>query len=265
MNPYRQPLAGGLPVVVKNLLIINGLLFLLRMAYGEDELGRNVLDMHLGMYHIGSPNFRPWQLITHMFMHGSPMHLLTNMCALFMFGAPVEQLWGPKRFISYYMLCGLGAAGLHMAVNSFEVKRDMDRVASYGVDPGEVRAIADQAAFTPDEANKELDRILQHHEVPQEALVDLYFDHQGTMVGASGAIFGILLAFGMLFPNAEILLLLFPIPIKAKYFVVLYGLFELASGLKQSPNDNVAHFAHLGGMIFGYLLIRHWRRKEPFF
>ena len=265
MNQFSSPMSGGLPTVVKNLLIINGLLFLLKMGLGEDDLGRNVLDMQLGMYHLGSPNFRPWQLVTHMFMHGNFMHLATNMFALFMFGAPVERLWGPKRFLTYYLLCGLGAAGLHMAVNSVEVARDVEQVASYGVDVDEVRAAADFRAFTTDEADATLNRIIQQTGVPQEQLVDLFFDYQGTMVGASGAIFGILLAFGMMFPNSEIFLLLFPIPIKAKYFVVLYGLFELWGGLKQSPSDNVAHFAHLGGMIFGYLLIRYWRKKDMFF
>lgn len=255
-------MGGMIPPVVKNLLIINGLFFLAKFSFGTDELGRNLLDTHLGMYYVGSPHFRPWQLISHMFMHGSMGHIFMNMFGLFMFGGAIEQRLGSKRFLVYYLACGLGAAGLHTGVNAFEVMRDEATVAGYGAYVEDVKYAASMP--TLQEADQVLRKIRMEQGVPEGDLVRLYYDYQGTMIGASGAVFGILLAFGMLFPNVELLLLFFPVPIKAKYFVILYGVVELFLGLKQSPGDNVAHFAHLGGMVFGFLLLRHWRRREPF-
>ena len=265
MNPFRSSLSGGLPTVVKNLLIINVLLRLAKMALGSDSHGQNLLDTHLGMYYFTSPNFRPWQVITHMFMHGDFMHLLVNMFGLYMFGAPIEQLWGSQRFLKYYLLCGLGAAALHTAVNSVEIRQDTEQVAAYGVDVDLVRSTADRINYPLDDAFPILEDEVRRTGAPEDAVAQLYFDHYGTMLGASGAIFGILLAFGMFFPNVELIMIFLPIPIKAKYFVVLYGLFELFSGLRGAQGDNVAHFAHLGGMIFGYFLIRHWRKKGTTF
>lgn len=265
MQPYRSPLSGGLPTVVKNLLIINVLLFVAKMGLGTDGYGQSVLDTHLGMYYFTSPNFRPWQIVTHMFMHGNFMHLAVNMFGLFMFGAPVEQMWGPQRFLKYYLLCGLGAAVLHTAVNTMEVRQDTERVAAYGVDVDLVRGTADRLKYPLEDALPLLDDEVRRTGAPEDAVAQLYFDHYGAMVGASGAIFGILLAFGMFFPNVELIMIFLPIPIKAKYFVVLYGLFELFKGLQGAQGDNVAHFAHLGGMIFGFLLIRHWRKKDTYF
>ncbi len=249
-----------LPPVVKNLLIINGLFFLAKLNFPDDELGRNALDATLGMYYVGSPLFRPWQVISHLFMHGDVGHLFTNMFGLFMFGGPVERYLGSKRFLVYYLACGLGAAALHTGVNAYEVQRDEAVLAAYGVDVQEVRDAV--AAPTLTEADQVLNNVLTTYGAPQEAVVQVFRDHLGTIIGASGAVFGILLAFGMLFPEQEIFLLLLPIPIKAKYFVVIYGLVELFMGLKQSPGDNVAHFAHLGGMLFGFILLRRWRRQR---
>ncbi|MCB9169243.1 MAG: rhomboid family intramembrane serine protease [Flavobacteriales bacterium] len=261
MSTYRTPLGGMLPTVVKNLLIINGLFFLARYSFGSDDLGRNLLDTHLGMYYIGSPHFRPWQVLTHMFMHGGFTHIFFNMFALWMFGAPIEHRLGSRRFLSYYMICGIGAAALHTAVNAYEVTRDEQTVMEQGVAPSEVKDAA--AATTIVDAERMLNDIAATHDVSQTALEQLYFDYQGIIIGASGAVFGILLAFGMLFPNQEILMLFFPVPIKAKYFVAIYGIIELFMGIRQGQGDNVAHFAHVGGMIFGYFLLRHWKRKEP--
>ena len=259
MNGIGSGIGGLLPPVVKNLLIINGLFFLAKMSFGTDELGRNLLDSQLGMYYLGSPHFRPWQILSHMFMHGDIGHIFTNMFGLFMFGGPVERALGSKRFITYYLVCGLGAAALHTGVNAYEVIGDERAVAAYGAD---VQDVKDATKLpTLDEANNALTEIAMAHQVPEATLAQLFYDYQGTIIGASGAVFGILLAFGMMFPNQEIFLLLLPIPIKAKYFVVIYGLLELYMGLKQSQGDNVAHFAHLGGMLFGFFLIRHWRRS----
>lgn len=265
MSTFRSSMFGGLPTVVKNLLIINVVMYLLKLSFGQDDLGRNMLDTHLGMYAVTSPNFRPWQIVTHMFMHADFLHLFTNMFGLFMFGGPIEQRWGAKRFLTYYMVCGLGAAALHSGVNAVEIQRDVERVASYGVDVDAVRDAANRDLNTMPEADAILTSEIRRTGAPEDEVAQLFFDHQGTIIGASGAVFGILLAFGMFFPNVELIMLFLPIPIKAKYFVVLYGLFELYAGLKQSPGDNVAHFAHLGGMLFGFILIRHWRKRDMFF
>lgn len=254
--------------MVKNLLIINVLFFLLKMSFGVDELGRNELDKMLGMYYIGSPLFKPWQLVSHMFMHAGPesgdprwyLHIFLNMFALFMFGGPVERVFGPQRFLVYYFATGFGAVALHTGVNAFEVHRDQLELAAYGVHPSAIKAIAEQTTYDLEGAWRSLQEIAMSTGAPMEMLRQVFFDNIGTMIGASGAVFGVLLAFGMLFPNTQLFLLFPPIPIKAKYLVIGYVLLELTSGLRQAPGDNVAHFAHLGGMIFGFFIIRHWRR-----
>lgn len=260
---YGAPLGGGLPPVVKNLLILNGVFYLLKLTLGVDATGRHVLDSMLGMYYVGSPLFKPWQLVTHMFMHGDFTHLFVNMFGLFMFGAPIERLWGPKRFLKYYVLTGFGAVALHTGINTIEVLSTQAELTAVGVSVEDVRDIAAQSNAVPwAQTQSSIVNLAKHHNAPVDLVYSVFLDNVGIMIGASGAIFGILLAFGMTFPNSIIMLLIPPIPMKAKYFVVIFGLFELFMGLRQSPGDNVAHFAHLGGMVFGFLLIRHWRKNE---
>lgn len=260
MRYSTTPFGGGLPPVVKNLLIINGLFFLLKMSFGTDAMGRNQLDTILGMYYVGSPLFKPWQLLTHMFMHADLGHLFLNMFALFMFGGPVERVFGSQRFLTYYIATGFGAVALHTGVNAFEVHRDQMELAAYGIHPSAVKAIAEQSAYDMEGAWRALQELVMTTGAPAELMRQVFYDNIGTMIGASGAVFGVLLAFGMLFPNTQLFLLFPPIPLKAKYLVIGYGLLELTSGLTRSPGDNVAHFAHLGGMLFGFFIIRHWRR-----
>ncbi|MBK8497915.1 MAG: rhomboid family intramembrane serine protease [Flavobacteriales bacterium] len=257
-------IGGGLPPVVKNLLIINGLFYLLKLSFGNDGMGRNELDGIMGMHYLGSPLFKPWQLLTHMFMHGDVGHLFVNMFALFMFGGPMEQRWGSKRFLTYYLLTGFGAVALHTGINAFEVMRDEEALAAYGVEASAVKVAAVQSATDIGAAEFTLQDVAQGSGAPMGTVLQLFYDYVGTMIGASGAVFGVLLAFGMYFPNTQLFLLFPPIPIKAKYFVIGYGLLELFAGITQSPGDNVAHFAHLGGMLFGIIIIRIWRRKDPF-
>lgn len=270
MNGYMNP-ASRLPVVVKNLLIINGLMLLLKISMGTDALGRSLLDNLLGLHVIGSPDFKPWQVLTHMFLHAGPgsgpgwyWHIISNMFALFIFGGPIEHVMGSKRFLNYYLLCGLGAAALQMSVSYAETQRTVAELEAVGVTTDEVKEIVAASHISADEANHVMNGIVAQHEGSEDAVRAMFWDYAGVMVGASGAIFGILIAFGMFFPNVELFLLFLPIPIKAKYFVVLYGLWELFSGVSQRPGDNVAHYAHLGGLIFGFLLIRYWRRKGVF-
>jgi membrane associated rhomboid family serine protease len=223
------------PQVVKNLIIINVLFFVASMLVGEDQ----AVTWLAGTYP-GSPFFQPWQIITHMFMHGGLGHLFFNMFALYMFGSQLERLWGPQRFLNYYIISGLGGFFLH------EFFIGLDFYQTYGT-------------FFPDRA-----QLVPSGMTDRQAVYILERTF-GRVVGASGAVFGILLAFGLLFPNTRLMLLFPPIPIKAKYFVMGYGLIELGLALENGSGDNVAHFAHLGGMLFGYILLKRWQKERGTF
>lgn len=233
-----------IPEVTKNLLIINILAFIANMVTPVD------LNSLLGLYYFASPEFHPYQLITHMFMHGSLMHIFFNMFALWMFGTPLEQVWGPKRFLIFYFVTALGAAFLYEFVNYLQVSSLMS-----GMSPESIRIVLAQGAETIRSGQNFID--------PSMAKLNLLMNI--PVVGASGAIFGLLLGFGMLFPNTRLMLLFPPIPIKAKYFVIGYGLIELFSGVLNRPGDNVAHFAHVGGMLFGFILIKIWQKRRDRF
>ncbi|MFT5970117.1 MAG: membrane associated rhomboid family serine protease [Flavobacteriales bacterium] len=272
MNTYRPNKFSFLPEIVKNLLIINGLFFVatyvLESTYGVD------LIKYLGLYQIGSGQFQPYQIITHMFMHGNFQHVALNMFALWMFGNSLENIWGGKRFLIYYLLTGLGAALIHLTYTWWDLSQlqsEIDVLAN-NANPETYRAFLDKNV--PSELsnyNNLYELVNQWTYQPnntsyaQKALqvANEFLDLKTSTptVGASGAVFGVLLAFGMLFPNTRIYLY-FAIPIKAKYFVMLYGALELYSGISANPADNVAHFAHLGGMLIGFLLIRFWNKKS---
>ncbi|HUX58858.1 MAG TPA: rhomboid family intramembrane serine protease [Bacteroidales bacterium] len=232
----------GLPPVVKNIILIN-VLMLLADYVAKSVFGMD-LNMILGLYFPKSEHFMPLQIITHMFMHGGIWHLFFNMYALYIFGQVLENVWGPKRFFIYYMVCGIGAAFIHESVILFQYNKLMNIIS-----PEQLQLVLNEGTtyfsqgkvFT-DITMKSLQLLLN---VPT--------------VGASGAVFGILLAFGVLFPNTQLMLLIPPIPIKAKYFVLIYGAIELYLAVTQ-PGSNIAHAAHLGGMLFGYILIRYWRK-----
>ena len=235
---YRPTSFRELPEIIKNLLIINGLLFLATISlesYGID------LTQLLGLHQFQSEDFMPHQLITHFFMHGNFTHLFFNMFALWMFGKILENVWGAKRFLIYYMITALGAAALHLAVSQYQIYELSNEVPN-------LIELAKKGLYNP--SNENSLRLTQLVTTPT--------------VGASGAVFGILLAFGMLFPNT-LLYIYFAIPIKAKYFVMIYGALELYSGLSNNPADNVAHFAHLGGMLFGFLLLKYWQKNHTQF
>ena len=235
---YRPGNFNELPVVVKNLLIINGLLFLATVSL--NNLGIDLVKI-FGLHQFQSNDFRPHQLITHIFMHGSFTHLFVNMFALWMFGKILENIWGEKRFLIYYMITGLGAAFIHLLISQYQIISISNQIP-------ELVSIAIEGKYNPS--------------IPlSKKLTQLIIT---PTVGASGAVFGLLLAFGMLFPNA-LLYLYFAIPIKAKYFVIGYGILELYAGISNNPADNVAHFAHLGGMIFGYILIKYWKKNTTIY
>lgn len=232
-----------MPPVVKNLLILNALGFLLAVSLGSDSFGY-ILNRTLGVFYFGSERFQPYQIITYMFMHGSFMHIFFNMFALWMFGTSIERALGSKRFLIYYMVTGIGALALHHGVLHYE----------YVQLTAEMSAAQIQMVIDNGQEVLESGRNYSNYEQAQ-----LNYLLNIPTVGASGAVFGILLAFGMLFPNVELMLIFLPIPIKAKYFVIFYGAAELFSAVANRPGDNVAHFAHLGGMLFGWLLLKYWR------
>ena len=245
MQNYK-PNLGSIPPVVKNLIIINALMLL--ATYIMSMRGVDLAHT-LGLYYIASPHFEPYQIVTHMFMHGGFMHLLFNMFALWMFGRILESVWGPKRFFIYYFVTGLGAAVLHTFVNFIEYQSVVSKMS-----PENVSLVLQQGS----------DIWMQGKNYSDPLMGKLNMLLNVPTVGASGAVFGVLLGFGMLFPNTQLMLLFPPIPIKAKYFVIGYGAIELYLGLANSAS-NIAHFAHLGGMLFGYILIRYWNKNSKTF
>lgn len=234
----------SLPPVVKNLLIINVLFFVATLVLQNTGIA-DLQDL-LGVYYIDSPLFRVWQLITYMFMHVNFMHLFSNMFALFMFGGMLENRWGPKRFLNYYLITALGAVALQMGVQAYEVYHITGSAIN-----NPITDVVRSGGYI--NANINIPNLTQ---VEGNTLLGIY---GGTMMGASGAVFGILVAFGMLYPNVELMMLFFPVPIKAKYFVLGYVILELTSGIARVPGDSVAHFAHLGGALIGFILIKLWK------
>jgi len=250
MAQFRPGGFNLLPPVVKNLLIINGLFFLAMITFVS---AFNIdLARILGLFLPGSPEFKPLQLLTHMFMHANFAHIFFNMFALWMFGTAIENLMGGKRFLIYYLITGFGAAFLHLGVTYLEALSLKNQLLAAGYSAEELKHYVSVGRYNvlPGVSEKTIVMYLQKYLVPT--------------VGASGAVFGILLAFGMFFPNSYIYVF-FAIPIKAKYFVMIYGALELFSGIANRPGDNVAHFAHLGGMVFGFILIKYWRKRRVIF
>jgi membrane associated rhomboid family serine protease len=248
MNYGSSPF-GNITPVVKNLLIIN-IIFYLAMHL----LGAQLMTSLLGVYYFDSPNFRVWQVVTYMFMHdySSLFHILFNMFALFTFGSSLEYLMGSKRFLNFYLITGLGALALQMMVQAIEVHNITGSIVnngSFNIDALKRTINFDPALIDRDKAS---------------TLLSTYLT---PMVGASGAIFGLLIAFGMLFPNAELYIMFIPVPVKAKYIIPVYILIELFLGVKQFSGDSVAHFAHLGGALFGFILVKIWglRRHDRFY
>lgn len=227
----------NLTPAVKNIIIINVLIFI--ACFVVPGLADNLTG-----YYFASPNFRPWQIVTHMFMHSMSdfTHIFFNMYALYLFGTALENYWGTKKFIFYYMTCGIGAFFLHMGVSYFEIQKMMQNLSDKEIYQVMITGLEEGRSY-------------------KVQMVELYSAINTGVVGASGAVFGVLLGFGMLFPNTELMLLFPPIPLKAKYFVMIYGAIEFYLAMRQTAGDNVAHYAHLGGMIFGYLLLKYWQKN----
>lgn len=231
MSAYRQSPFANLTPVVKNLLIINLICFIPFVILRDDAYQKLIVN-NLGVFYFNSPHFRVWQIITYMFIHGGWEHILFNMFALFSFGPILEYAIGPKRFFNLYFICGIGAALFQMLVQAYEVH------ALIG-------------SFT----------LPLDLEVTSPSVIDKLQAIYTPIVGASGAIFGLLVAFGMLYPNLELMILFVPVPIKAKYIIPIYIIIEIVLGVGQFGGDNVAHFAHLGGALLGFILVKTWRLR----
>lgn len=229
MSDFRYTRPNSFPPVVKNLLIVNVLVFLAQMTFANNP--NFDLENMFALHDVRSIYFRPHQIITHLFMHGSMTHIFFNMFALWMFGQTLESRFGAKRFLSFYIISGIGAALLHLAVLYFELQPVWELFQTL---PAEQQA---------------------------EVLRSPMFKINTPTVGASGAVFGCLAAFGYLFPNT-MMYVYFLFPIKAKWFVLIYAGLELWLGIRNSAGDNVAHFAHLGGALAGFLLVLYWNKTD---
>lgn len=239
---YRPQGFTLLPPVIKNLLIINFLMFMGTTVFSG--MGLNLVKW-LALYFPASPNFMPHQLVTHMFMHGDFGHVFFNMFALWIFGTALENLWGSKRFLIFYFVTGLGASLVHMGVHAIQYYDAINHLTP------ELMSLVEKEGYS----------VMMSGQAYKNEYLNLYNQMLNVpTLGASGAVFGILLAFGMTFPN-QYIYLYFLLPIKAKWFVIIYGALELYNGIMYT-NDGIAHFAHLGGMLFGFFLIRYWRKNQ---
>ncbi|MDZ4071571.1 MAG: rhomboid family intramembrane serine protease [Sediminibacterium sp.] len=273
MTEFRPSRFEILPIIVKNLLIINGLFYLAQVTFSKGAVPIFSFEDTLALHAWQSDLFKPWQLITHMFLHGDFYHILGNMFALWMFGSILENVWGAKRFLTFYLICGLGAAFIHLLFLSYELTPIMKDYALVLQQQNDPMAFVDAMTsfgrkynmgfneealvfLKADPTNNLMtDKVL-------EAVTTYYNNRINTAtLGASGAVFGILAAFVYLFPNTYIYLY-FLIPVKAKWLGLLYFSYELFFALQNSAGDNVARWAHIGGAIVGLLIVITWNKTN---
>lgn len=246
----------NIPQVTKNILIINVLLFLATIVF------QNKIDLGamLGAYPFNSPNFKSYQIVTHFFMHGGFMHIAFNMFALYIFGCHLENIWGPKRFFVVYFASAIGAYLLYAGIDTYQIMHLQDKVAQ----------------LMGDDSLAKVNQIVQDFIATGQTMIpaspteyqyaqEIAIKSLTPMVGASGAVFGILAAFAVLFPNTELFLLFIPFPIKAKYLIGGYFALEVFLGFQQYQGDSVAHFAHVGGAIVGFIFVKVWQKKSSNF
>ena len=258
--------------VVRNILIANIIVFVLQQMMS----GSNFTAI-MSLWKFGSDNFAPYQFFTYMFAHGGFGHILFNMLGLIFLGPLLEQFWGPKRFLTFYLVTGIGAGILYNAIEFVQVNKVKQEVAAYIANPDPEafnRLVANNDTYLNPEVYEFVDRYAKDPENDYLEEQTIRFAREffnaklniGSMLGASGAIYGILMAFGLLFPNTELMLLIPPIPVKAKYLVLVLGGIALYSSINRNPDDVTAHIAHLGGMIFAFIMIKIWQRgKDRFY
>jgi membrane associated rhomboid family serine protease len=239
----------NLTPMVKNILLINVVVFLLSSLIEVD-----MVDI-LGLRYIHAESFKPYQFFSYMWMHGGFMHLFGNMLAVLVFGPMLERVWGPTRFLAFYLITGIGAGVLYGAINYYEIHQVQVAVENGSRYYNGLYDFIEKFAASPQNS-----RFIEE----SKSLANQIYSSQANipMVGASGAVFGVLMAFGMLFPNTVLYLLFPPIPVKAKYLVMFYGAYEIYSEINRSVGDNVAHFAHLSGMLIAFIILKYWQQKS---
>ncbi|RLD29523.1 MAG: rhomboid family intramembrane serine protease [Bacteroidetes bacterium] len=243
----------GITDTVKHLLIINVIMFVGTMAIGNDQLFYRLF----ALYFPKNDLFQLWQIITHMFMHGNFQHILFNMFALWMFGTAVEQIFGKRKFIFFYISAGLGAALLQLGYYYFKFYSGMDILTEAGFVQSQVMDVLSSGFNRYDTRWNSL--------MSQDQLANFVGVFNSSMVGASGAIMGILVAYGMLFPNSKLMLIFLPIPIKAKYFIpaiIAIDLFSAVSGVSIFSPNNTAYIAHIGGALTGFIIMYFWKKDQ---
>ena len=232
--------------IVKHLLIINIIFF-----FASSVLGEIMYDL-FAMHYPNNPNFFIWQPITHMFMHGDLTHIMFNMFGLWMFGTPLEQMWGKQKFIFFYISAGLGAVLLQTIIYHIDVVSVNQILSEYGLSKGEIDLFYETGRLNTS--------LIQS--IGEDRLFSGIQSFKALMVGASGALYGILVAFAMLFPNVQLMLLFPPIPVRAKYLVPILILFDLFFGFTSYSVGPIAHFAHIGGAITGFIMMWYWKKNN---
>jgi len=236
---------GRMSETIKFLIVLNVLFFIGTLYIGD-------LSYKLfALYYFESPNFNLWQIVTHMFMHGGFYHILFNMYALWAFGTPLEMRWGRGKFLFFYFSAGFGAALIHSLSNYYFVQEGVDALLAAGLNQEQIFNILNTGSY-----NKQM-----LSAVPMDTVQAAYNSFNTPAVGASGAVYGVLVAFGLMFPNAELMLIFFPVPIKAKYFIPGLILIDLISGITGSP-FGIAHWAHIGGALFGFIMAYYWKKNS---
>ncbi len=248
---------NNIPQVTKNLLLLNIFAFILTFILG----GKGVdLNQYLSTHSIGSPLFKPYQVITHMFAHAGFIHLLMNMWLFVMLGGYLERLWGPKRFFLFFLICGFGAFLLQNAMSAYQLFDLKSEISASGIDLHTINYYISKAS-TIQECFSKINRMGEFSEAQAKLVFDYVMVSHSSMLGASGAVFGVLAAFAILFPNQEFMLY-FAIPVKAKFLVGAYFIYEVYQAFQNNPNDQVAHLAHVGGAIAGAILVLYWRKTD---
>ena len=242
---------NNIPPVTLRLIIINVLVFAFTGFIAPH------LQNVFALWYFQSDGFQPYQLATHMFTHGGFTHILFNMYGVFLFGSMLERIWGAKRYLIFYFVSALGAVILHQTVDYFQIQAMISELSPELIEMVKTEGLDVIRSGKIYKGNGSI-----HSD---ELLNNYNYALNSRMVGASGALFGLLVGFAMYFPNTELMLIFLPVPIKAKYFVMMYAAVELFMGINQSSGDNIAHFAHLGGALFGFILIQVWRRDRSSF
>ncbi|WP_272148775.1 rhomboid family intramembrane serine protease [Tenacibaculum aiptasiae] len=236
---------GRLTEAIKHLIIINVIMYFAPQLLNLDLT--NILALHYPK----NEHFGVWQYVTHMFMHGSPMHLLFNMYGLWAFGTPLEQMWGRNKFLFFYFSAGIGAGIIYTIVNYYQFNGIYEQLISMGISPSEIQSILADGRYN--------DTLIT---LSNKTMSEFYSLYHTPAVGASGAVYGVLVAFGLAFPNAKLALIFLPIPIAAKYFIPVMILGDLFFGVTKYSIGNVAHFAHVGGAIIGFIIAWYWKKNQ---